>query len=246
MLQGAIKKNPHFCLWFGELEQTCVHSIRVSSSRTIRVPTPFKVVHLGGSGGSGRKAKWGSKREMKRESEEREGEDRGGYRREGERERETKKRGREREIMACMWRWKGWGRSYSYRAPRQFGLWCRDVARLERPRESNPESRRTGSWLGDVESTLRLEGTGWGKRRGRRWTGRGHRASIEVTGNREEARPLPARLAFEVSQQKVGVNVIRKYPVGGMISLWHGSFFDWFKMQIFYISFMWKLSENLA
>lgn len=34
-----------------------------------------------------------------------------------------------------------------------------------------------------------------------RWTGRGHRASIEVTGDREEARPLPARLAFEVSQQ---------------------------------------------
>jgi len=72
--------------------------------------------------------------------------------------------------------------------------------------------------LGDVESTLRgaLE---WEKRRGRRWTGRGHRASIEVTGNREEARPLPARLAFEVSQQKVGINVIRKYPVEDTILL---------------------------
>lgn len=42
---------------------------------------------------------------------------------------------------------------------------------------------------------------GWEKRGGRRWTGRGHRASIEVTGDREEARPLPARLAFVVSQQ---------------------------------------------
>jgi len=37
-------------------------------------------------------------------------------------------------------------------------VWRRDVARLERPRESSPESRRTGLWLGDVESTLRLEG----------------------------------------------------------------------------------------
>lgn len=50
--------------------------------------------------------------------------------------------------------------SYSYQASRQFGLWRRDVARLERPRESNPESRRTGLWLDDAESTLRLEGVG--------------------------------------------------------------------------------------
>lgn len=33
------------------------------------------------------------------------------------------------------------------------------------------------------------------------WERRGHCTSIEVIGDREEARPLPARLAFEVSQQ---------------------------------------------
>lgn len=32
------------------------------------------------------------------------------------------------------------GRSYSYRASRRFGLWRRDVARLERPREQLRES----------------------------------------------------------------------------------------------------------
>lgn len=189
-LRGVTKKNCHFCQWFGELERTCAYSIRVPSSQAIRVSTWFEVVHLGG-----RREREKGKMEGARGERvcvwERE---RGGEgRREGEKERERKKKMR---VHVCGKRMREIVLLSGFSS-----VWRRDVARLERPRESSPESRRTGLWLGDVESTLRLEGVGWEKRGGRRWTGRGHRASIEVTGDREEARPLPARLAFEVSQQ---------------------------------------------
>lgn len=102
----------------------------------------------------------------------------------------------------------GEGRSYSYRASRRFGLWRRDVARLERPQEQLRESTNrpligrcrvnaplSAGGVGVVRREPRQRGGG-----GQSWTGRGHGASIEVTGDREEARPLPVCLAFEVSQ----------------------------------------------
>lgn len=187
-LRGVTKKNCHFCQRFGELERTCAYSIRVPSSRTIRAADMIR----------GCSPRW---QEGARERQ-----------REGVRgicvcacvcvcEWAEKRRRRKREKEKMRVHICGKKMREIVLLSGFSSVWRRDVARLERPRESSPESRRTSLWLGDLESTLRLEGIGWEKRGGRRWTGRGHRASIEVTGDREEARPLPARLAFEVSQQ---------------------------------------------
>lgn len=112
-LRGVTKKNCHFCQWFGELERTCAYSIRVPSSQAIRVSTWFEVVHLGG-----RREREKGKMEGARGEREsvcvRKSEGRG----------EGKERKRENERKRCVYMYveRGWGRSYSYRASRQFGV----------------------------------------------------------------------------------------------------------------------------